>query len=225
MSSVKIDGEGKTHARQAFLAVVITSQKTWGIIEGHPPGNPAPLRPARPVRRRSGEARGHRQDHHRPQPRYSRDRGRPPQTSMELASSWPRAGTLASSRSSTETVIIAPRPQPRRRRWWSTGTRKNSALRVGPGGAVTASPLQRARQQPRLVHVHPGGEPNHRDSPLRPLRRSSTTLHQMGSNAARIFATVDPLGPGVDPSLIAATNTIGTYIAAPYSLWSKVRWR
>jgi hypothetical protein len=41
-------------------------------------------------------------------------------------------------------------------------------------------------------------------------------LHQMGARAARIFAPpyVDPWEPNVDPSLIAAVNTIGSEMAA-----------
>ena len=71
--------------------------------------------------------------------------------------------------------------------------------------AVPVPEVHRPRQQPRLVHVHAGGEPADR-------RSTSTTaggpqivhdVHQMGARAARLFAPpyVDPWEPNVDPAL------------------------
>lgn len=216
---VKIDGEGKSTLGKPFLAVVITSEKNMGNLEAIRQAN---LRLADPRGLSDEEAArlvatgktiiAHNHGIHATEVAA-------PQTSMELAyllatSQDPRILDILDK----TVIIMLPGHNP-------DGTQmvvdwyKKSLGTPWEGGEV-----------PFLYH-HYNGHDNNRDWYMLTQAESQATvtllydrwkpqivhdLHQMGSNAARIFAPpyVDPWEPSVDPSLIAATNTIGTYIAA-----------
>ncbi len=216
---VKIDGEGKTTLGKPFLAVTITSEANMANLEAIRQAN---LRLADPRGLSDIEAErlvatgktiiAHNHGIHATEVAA-------PQTSMELAyllarSEDPRILEILDQ----AVIVMLPAHNP-------DGTQmvvdwyKKSLGTAWEGGQV-----------PFLYH-HYNGHDNNRDWYMFTQAESQATatllydrwkpqivhdLHQMGSNAARIFAPpyVDPWEPSVDPSLIAATNSIGAYMAA-----------
>lgn len=216
---VKIDGEGKTTLGKPFLAVVITSEKNMGNLEAIRQAN---LRLSDPRGLSDEEAArlvatgktiiAHNHGIHATEVAA-------PQTSMELAyllatSQDPRILDILD-----QTVIIM-----------LPGHNPDGTQMVVDWYKKSLGTAWEGQEVPFLYH-HYNGHDNNRDWYMFTQAESQATatllydrwkpqivhdLHQMGSNAARIFAPpyVDPWEPSVDPSLIAATNTIGTYIAA-----------
>lgn len=216
---VKIDGEARTTEGRPFLAVVITSEKNMANLEAIRQAN---LRLADPRGLSDEEARkliatgktiiasNH--------GIHSTEVGAP-QTSMELAyllatSADPRILEILD-----QTVIIM-----------LPGHNPDGTQMVVDWYKKSLGTPWEGDNIPFLYHHYTGHDDN-RDWYMFTQAESQATarllydrwkpqivhdLHQMGSNAARIFAPpyVDPWEPSVDPSLIAATNTIGTYIAA-----------
>ncbi|MEO8500079.1 MAG: M14 metallopeptidase family protein, partial [Vicinamibacteria bacterium] len=216
---VKIDGEGRTTLGKPFLAVVITSEKNMANLEAIRQAN---LRLADPRGLSDEEAAKLiatgktiiAQNHG-----IHATEVAAPQTSMELAyllatSQDPRILEILDK----TVIIMLPGHNP-------DGTQ----MVVDWYKKSLGTPWE-GQDVPFLYH-HYNGHDNNRDWYMLTQAESQATvtllydrwkpqivhdLHQMGSNAARIFAPpyVDPWEPSVDPSLIAATNTIGTYIAA-----------
>ena len=224
---VKIDGEGKTTLGKPFLSVVITSEKNMANLEAIRQAN---LRLADP-RGLSDEEAGklvaegktiiaHNHGIHATEVAA-------PQTSMELAyllatSQDPRILDILD-----KTVIIM-----------LPGHNPDGTQMVVDWYKKSLGTAWEGQEVPFLYH-HYNGHDNNRDWYMFTQAESQATatqlydrwkpqivhdLHQMGSNAARIFAPpyVDPWEPSVDPSLIAATNPIGTYIAARLTAEGKV---
>ena len=224
---VKIDGEGKTTLGKPFLAVVITSEKNMGNLEAIRQAN---LRLSDPRGLSAEEAAklvatgktiiAHNHGIHATEVAA-------PQTSMELAyllatSQDPRILDILDK----TVIVMLPAHNP-------DGTQ----MVVDWYKKSLGTPWE-GEEVPFLYH-HYNGHDNNRDWYMLTQAESQATvtllydrwkpqivhdLHQMGSNAARIFAPpyVDPWEPSVDPSLIAATNTIGTYIAARLTAEGKV---
>ncbi len=224
---VKIDGEGKTTLGKPFLSVVITSEKNMANLEAIRQAN---LRLADPRGLSDEEAAklvaegktiiAHNHGIHATEVAA-------PQTSMELAyllatSQDPRILDILD-----KTVIIM-----------LPGHNPDGTQMVVDWYKKTLGTAWEGQEVPFLYH-HYNGHDNNRDWYMFTQAESQATatqlydrwkpqivhdLHQMGSNAARIFAPpyVDPWEPSVDPSLIAATNTIGTYIAARLTAEGKV---
>ena len=224
---VKIDGEGKTTLGKPFLAVVITSEKNMANIEAIRQAN---LRLSDPRGLSDEEAAkliatgktiiAHNHGIHATEVAA-------PQTSMELAyllatSQDPRILDILD-----KTVIIM-----------LPGHNPDGTQMVVDWYKKSLGTEWEGEEVPFLYH-HYNGHDNNRDWYMFTQAESQATatllydrwkpqivhdLHQMGSNAARIFAPpyVDPWEPSVDPSLIAATNTIGTYIAARLTAEGKV---
>ncbi len=224
---VKIDGEGKTTLGKPFLAVVITSEKNMGNLEAIRQAN---LRLSDPRGLSDEEAAklvatgktiiGHNHGIHATEVAA-------PQTSMELAyllatSQDPRILDILDK----TVIVMLPAHNP-------DGTQM-----VVDWYKKSLGTAWEGEEVPFLYH-HYNGHDNNRDWYMFTQAESQATatllydrwkpqivhdLHQMGSNAARIFAPpyVDPWEPSVDPSLIAATNTIGTYIAARLTAEGKV---
>ena len=216
---VKIDGEGKTTLGRPFLAVVITSEANMGNLEAIRQAN---LRLADPRGLSDDDAKkliatgktiiAHNHGIHATEVAA-------PQTSMELAY------LLATSQDQRildilDKAVIVMLP----------GHNPDGTQMVVDWYKKSLGTAWEGEQVPFLYH-HYNGHDNNRDWYMFTQAESQATatllydrwkpqivhdLHQMGSNAARIFAPpyVDPWEPGVDPSLIAATNTIGTYMAA-----------
>ena len=224
---VKIDGEGKTTLGKPFLAVVITSEKNMANLEAIRQAN---LRLSDPRGLSDEEAAkliatgktiiAHNHGIHATEVAA-------PQTSMELAyllatSQDPRILDILD-----KTVIIM-----------LPGHNPDGTQMVVDWYKKSLGTEWEGEEVPFLYH-HYNGHDNNRDWYMFTQAESQATatllydrwkpqivhdLHQMGSNAARIFAPpyVDPWEPSVDPSLIAATNTIGTYIAARLTAEGKV---
>ena len=216
---VQIDGEGKTTLGKPFLAVVITSEANMKNLEAIRQAN---LRLADPRGLSDDEAArliatgktiiAHNHGIHATEVAA-------PQTSMELAyllatSQDPRILDILD-----KTVIIM-----------LPGHNPDGTQMVVDWYKKSLGTAWEGEDVPFLYH-HYNGHDNNRDWYMFTQAESQATvtllydrwkpqivhdLHQMGSNAARIFAPpyVDPWEPSVDPSLIAATNTIGTYMAA-----------
>lgn len=216
---VKIDGEGKTTLGKPFLAVVITSETNMGNLEAIRQAN---LRLADPRGLSEDEAAkiladaktiiAHNHGIHATEVAA-------PQTSMELAhllatSQDPRILEILD-----KTVIVM-----------LPGHNPDGTQMVVDWYKKSLGTAWEGEEVPFLYH-HYNGHDNNRDWYMFTQAESQATatllydrwkpqivhdLHQMGANAARIFAPpyVDPWEPSVDPSLITATNTIGTYIAA-----------
>ena len=191
-----------------------------GAAGGDPPRQPAPRRPARPRRRRGGAAHRDRARRSWREPRHPLDRGgRRRRPRWRRRTGWPRATTRRCARCSTHVVCDDPVAQPGRH---AAGHRVVPAALgkpwEGSDSAVPLPALHRPRQQPRLVHVHAGGEPAHRcaRSTTAGARRSSTTCTRWAARGARLFVPpyVDPWEPNVDPALIAAVNALGAHVAA-----------
>ena len=224
---VKIDGEGKTTLGKPFLSVVITSEKNMANLEAIRQAN---LRLADPRGLSDEEAAklvaegktiiAHNHGIHATEVAA-------PQTSMELAyllatSQDPRILDILD-----KTVIIM-----------LPGHNPDGTQMVVDWYKKSLGTAWEGQEVPFLYH-HYNGHDNNRDWYMFTQAESQATatqlydrwkpqivhdLHQMGSNAARIFAPpyVDPWEPSVDPSLITATNTIGTYIAARLTAEGKV---
>ena len=224
---VKIDGEGKTTLGKPFLAVVITSEKNMANLEAIRQAN---LRLSDPRGLSDEEAAkliatgktiiAHNHGIHATEVAA-------PQTSMELAyllatSQDPRILDILD-----KTVIIM-----------LPGHNPDGTQMVVDWYKKSLGTEWEGEEVPFLYH-HDTGHDNNRDWYMFTQAESQATatllydrwkpqivhdLHQMGSNAARIFAPpyVDPWEPSVDPSLIAATNAIGTYIAARLTAEGKV---
>lgn len=224
---VKIDGEGKTTLGKPFLAVVITSEKNMANLEAIRQAN---LRLSDPRGLSDEEAAkliatgktiiAHNHGIHATEVAA-------PQTSMELAyllatSQDPRILDILD-----KTVIIM-----------LPGHNPDGTQMVVDWYKKSLGTEWEGEEVPFLYH-HYNGHDNNRDWYMFTQAESQATatllydrwkpqivhdLHQMGSNAARIFAPpyVDPWEPSVDPSLIAATNAIGTYIAARLTAEGKV---
>lgn len=216
---VKVDGEGKTTLGKPFLSVVITSEANMGNLEAIRQAN---LRLADPRGLSDDEARkliatgktiiAHNHGIHATEVAA-------PQTSMELAhllatSDEPRILDILDK----AVIVMLP------------GHNPDGTQMVVDWYKKSLGTAWEGEDVPFLYH-HYNGHDNNRDWYMFSQAESQATvtqlydrwkpqivhdLHQMGSTAARIFAPpyVDPWEPSVDPSLIAATNTIGTYIAA-----------
>ena len=216
---VKIDGEMKTTQGRPFLSVVITSEANMANLEAIRQAN---LRLADPRGLSDDDAAkilatgktiiGHNHGIHSTEVAA-------PQTSMELAY------TLATSQDprileilDKAVIVMLPSHNPDGTQMVVDWYKKN----VG-------TPFEGA-DVPFLYH-HYTGHDNNRDWYMFTQLESQATakllydrwkpqivhdLHQMGSNAARIFAPayVDPIEPNIDPSLVSATNSIGAYMAA-----------
>lgn len=216
---VKIDGEMKTTQGRPFLSVVITSEANMANLEAIRQAN---LRLADPRGLSDDEAKkilataktiiGHNHGIHSTEVAA-------PQTSMELAY------TLATSQDprileilDKAVIVMLPSHNP-------DGTQ----MVVDWYKKTLGAPFEGA-DVPFLYH-HYTGHDNNRDWYMFTQLESQATakllydrwkpqivhdLHQMGSNAARIFAPayVDPVEPNIDPALVAATNSIGAYMAA-----------
>jgi len=216
---VKIDGEGKTTLGKPFLSVVITSEKNMANLEAIRQAN---LRLADPRGLSDEEAQrliatgktiiAHNHGIHATEVAA-------PQTSMELAyllatSNDPRILEILD-----KTVIVM-----------LPGHNPDGTQMVVDWYRKSLGTAWEGEEVPFLYH-HYNGHDNNRDWYMFTQAESQATatqlydrwkpqivhdLHQMGANAARIFMPpyVDPFEPSVDPSLITATNTIGTYMAA-----------
>lgn len=216
---VKIDGEGKTTLGKPFLSVIITSEANMGNLEAIRQAN---LRLADPRGLSDDEAKklittgktiiAHNHGIHATEVAA-------PQTSMELAyllatSDEPRILDILDK----AVIVMLP------------GHNPDGTQMVVDWYKKSLGTAWEGEEVPFLYH-HYNGHDNNRDWYMFSQAESQATatqlydrwkpqivhdLHQMGSTAARIFAPpyVDPWEPSVDPSLIAATNTIGTYIAA-----------
>ena len=216
---VRIDGEGKTTLGKPFLAVIITSEANMGNLEA-----------IRQVNLRLADPRGLSEDEARKlvalgKTIIAHNHGihatevAAPQTSMELAhllatSQDPRILDIL------ESAVIVMLP----------GHNPDGTQMVVDWYKKSLGTAWEGEEVPFLYH-HYNGHDNNRDWYMFTQAESQATatllydrwkpqivhdLHQMGSTAARLFAPpyVDPWEPGVDPSLIAATNAIGTYMAA-----------
>jgi hypothetical protein len=216
---VKIDGEGKTTLGKPFLSVVITSEANIGNLEAIRQAN---LRLADPRGLRDDEAKrliatgktiiAHNHGIHATEVAA-------PQTSMELAhllatSEDPRILDILDK----AVIVMLP------------GHNPDGTQMVVDWYKESLGTAWEGEEVPFLYH-HYNGHDNNRDWYMFSQAESQATatllydrwkpqivhdLHQMGRTAARIFAPpyVDPWEPSVDPALITATNSIGTYIAA-----------
>jgi hypothetical protein len=216
---VKIDGEGKTTLGKPFLAVVITSEKNMSNLESIRQAN---LRLSDPRGLTDDEAQkliatgktiiAHNHGIHATEVAA-------PQTSMELAyllatSNDPRITDILDK----AVIVMLP------------GHNPDGTQMVVDWYRKSVGTAWEGEEVPFLYH-HYNGHDNNRDWYMFTQAESQATatllydrwkpqivhdLHQMGSNAARIFAPpyVDPWEPSVDPALITATNSIGTYMAA-----------
>ena len=216
---VKIDGEGKTTLGKPFLSVIITSEANMGNLEAIRQAN---LRLADPRGLSDDEAKklittgktiiAHNHGIHATEVAA-------PQTSMELAyllatSDEPRILDILDK----AVIVMLP------------GHNPDGTQMVVDWYKKSLGTAWEGEEVPFLYH-HYNGHDNNRDWYMFSQAESQATatllydrwkpqivhdLHQMGRTAARIFAPpyVDPWEPSVDPSLIAATNSIGAYIAA-----------
>ena len=216
---VQIDGEGKTTLGKPFLSVVITSEANMRNLEAIRQAN---LRLADPRGLSDDEAKklvttgktiiAHNHGIHATEVAA-------PQTSMELAY------LLATSNDRRildilENAVIVMLP----------GHNPDGTQMIVDWYKKSLGTAWEGEEVPFLYH-HYNGHDNNRDWYMFSQAESQATatllydrwkpqivhdLHQMGGTAARIFAPpyVDPWEPSVDPALIAATNSIGTYIAA-----------
>lgn len=216
---VKIDGEGKTTLGMPFLSVVITSEANMARLEEIRTAN---LRLADPRGLSEEEASrlvatgktiiAHNHGIHASEVTSS-------QTSMPLAymlatSQDPRILEILDK----TVIVMLPSHNPDGLQMVVDWYRKSLGT-PWEGGNL-----------PFLYH-HYNGHDNNRDWYMFTQAESQATaaqlydrwkpqivhdLHQMGSNAARIFAPpyTSPWEPNVDNSLITATNAIGTYMAA-----------
>ena len=132
---------------------------------------------------------------------------------------WPTASRPRTRRACGQVldntiVILSPSHNPDGLNWWPSGTGRRAGTRF-EGGQLPFlyHKYVGPRQQPRLVHVHPEGEPDlgRAGSGTTGIRRSATTCTRWVSNGARIFMPpyVDPCDPNVDPILRAEISALG----------------